>query len=182
MQATHKHVFGTRDPHTPMDKDCNGHFLFWWCFIPINSWLHKQIPSHEKLTSTAQHVTGQMRLVFSEHGWPETIISVNGPCYSDETFTKLMKDYSANHIKSSPHYPQSNGLAEKYVQIVKNIFYKAQEEGTDLYKSLMIYRNTPLSSHLQSPMQILQSWTARSQLPMFNTARKQFGLEKNNLE
>ena len=38
---------------------------------------------------------------------------------------------------------------------VKNLFYKAQEEGIDLYKSLMIYRNTPLSSQLQSPMQIL---------------------------
>ena len=37
----------------------------------------------------------------------------------------------------------------------------------------MIYRNTQLSSQLQSPMQILHSWTARSQLPMYNAARKQ---------
>ena len=125
---------------------------------------------------TVLHVTGQMKFIFSEYGWPETIISDNRLCYSAETFTKLMKDYSVNHITSSPHYLQSNGLAEKYVQIVKNLFYKAQEEGTDLYKSLMIYRNTPLSSYLQSPMQILQSQTARSQLPMSNTARKQFGL------
>ena len=68
-----------------------------------------------------------------------------------------MTDYSVNYITSSPHYLQSNGLADKYVQIVKNLFYKTQEEGTDLYKSLMIYRNTPLSNKLQSPMQILQS-------------------------
>ena len=79
------------------------------------------------------------------------------------------------HNKFS-HYPQSNGLAEKYVQIVKTLFYKAQEEGADLYKNLMIYRNTPLSSQLQSPMQILHSWTAKSQLPMSNVARKQHGL------
>ena len=98
-----------------------------------------------------------MKLVFSEYSWPEIILSDNGPCYSAEAFTKLMKDYSINHITSSPHYPQSNGLVEKYTQIVKNLFYKAQEEGKDLYKSLMIYRNTPLSSPIQSSMQILQS-------------------------
>ena len=51
-----------------------------------------------------------------------------------------MQEYSVNHITSSPHYTQSNGLAEKFVQIVKkNLFYKAREEGTDLHKSLMIY-------------------------------------------
>ena len=114
-----------------------------------------RFPVVRELTSmTAQHVTGQKKLMFSEYGWPETIISNNGACYSAEAFTKLMKDYDVNHITSSPHYLQTNGLVEKYIQIMKNIFYKVQEEGTDLYKSLMIYRNTPLSSHLQSPMQI----------------------------
>ena len=110
-----------------------------------------RLPVVRKLTSmTTQHVAGQMKLVFSEYGWPETIISSNGPCYSAETFTKLMKDYSVNHITSSPHYLQSNGLAEKYIQIVKkNLSYKVKEEDKDLYKSLMIYRNTPLSSSLQ---------------------------------
>ena len=88
-----------------------------------------------KLTSTtAQQVANQIKLIFSEYGWPETIVSDNGPCYSAETFTKLMTDYSVNHITSSPHYPQLNGLAEKYVQMVKNLFYKAQEDGTDSTK------------------------------------------------
>ena len=122
-----------------------------------------------KLASiTVQQVTSLMKLIFSEYSWPETIVSESGPCYSAETFTRLMTDYSVNHITSSPPYPQSNGLAEKYVQIVKNLFYKAQEEGADLYKSLMIYRNIPLSNKLQSPMQLLQSQTTRTsyQCPM----------------
>ena len=108
-------------------------------------------------STTVQQVASQMKLKFSKCGWPDTIVSDNSPCYSAETFTKLMTDYSVNHITSSPHYPQLNGLAEKYVQIVKNLFYKAQEEDTDLYKILMIYRNGPLLNKLQSPMQILQS-------------------------
>ena len=92
-----------------------------------------------KLTSTtAWQDASQMKLIFSEYSWPEIIVFDNGPCYSAETFTKLMIDYSVNHITSSPHY----------LQIVKNLFYKAQEEGTDLYKSLKIYRNTLLSNRL----------------------------------
>ena len=127
------------------------------------------------MSTTAQQVASQIKLIFSEYGWPETIVSDNGPCYSAETFTKLMADYSVNHITSSPHYPKSNGLAEKYVQTVKNRFHKVKED-TDLHKSLMIYRNTPLSHKLQSPMQILQSRTARTQLPMSSAARIQQGL------
>ena len=82
-----------------------------------------------------------------------------------------MRDYRVNHI--IPNYPQFNGLAEEYVQIVKNLFYKAKEEGTNLYKSLMINRNTPSSHKLQSPIHILQSLTARTQLPMSSVARIQ---------
>ena len=75
---------------------------------------------------------------------------------------------------SSPHYPQSNGLAEKYVQIVKNIFIKAYEEGTDYHKALMIYRNTPLDDNLLSPMQLLQGRAARSDLPMSYAAKVKY--------
>ena len=76
-----------------------------------------------KLTSlTGQHITTQCKLIFSEYGWQETLISDNGPCYTAEVFTNLMREYNVNHITSSPHYPQSNGLAVKYVQLVKNLF------------------------------------------------------------
>ena len=87
-----------------------------------------------------------------------------------------MMDMSINHITSSPHYPQSNGLAEKYVQIVKNLFIKAYEEGTDYQKALMIYRNTPLDDNLLSPMQLLQGRAARSDLQMSHAAKVKHGL------
>ena len=57
------------------------------------------------------------------------------------------------------------------------MFYKAREEGADLYKALMIYCNSPLTSNLRSPMQVLQNRVARSQLSMSNSARRQLGLE-----
>ena len=97
---------------------------------------------------SAQHVINHFKLIFSEYGWPDTLVSDNGPWYASEAFAKIMQEYNVNHITSLPHYPQSNGLAEKFVQILKNLFHRAREEGADQYKVLMIYRNTPLSSNL----------------------------------
>ena len=125
---------------------------------------------------SAQHIAEHFRLIFSDYGWPDMLVSDNGPCYVAKTFTSLMKEYAVNHITSSPHYPQSNGLAEKFVQIVKNLFYKVKDEGTDIYKCLMIYRNMPLESTSKSPMQMLQQRSARSQLPMSNVACRQLGI------
>ena len=45
----------------------------------------------------------------------------------------------------------------------------------------MIYHNPPLSGSLQSPMQILQSRSARSDLPMSNAARQQLDLQTEKL-
>ena len=88
-----------------------------------------------KLTSmTGQHVAGQCKLIFSEYGWPDTLVSDNGPCYTAETFTNMMKEYGVHHITSSLHYLQSNGLAEKFDQIVNNLFHKAKEGGKILLK------------------------------------------------
>ena len=92
-----------------------------------------------------------------------------------------MEEYHINDITSSPHYPQSNGLAEKYIQTVKNLFHKAKEEGQDLHKCLMTYRNTPLSNHSQSPMQILSNRATRSTLPLSNAVKQQMGLHSEDL-
>ena len=104
---------------------------------------------------TAQQVATHCKQICSEYGWTETLISDNEPCYTAEGFTNMMQEYGVNYITSSPHYPQSNGLAEKHVQIVKNLFHKAKEEGKDSFKYSMIYHNTPLSSNLHSPYTIL---------------------------
>ena len=119
---------------------------------------------------SAQHIAEHFRLIFSDYGWPDTLVSDNGPCYDAEMFTSLMKEYIVNHIASSPHYLQSNRLAEKFVQIVKNLFHKAKDEATNIYKCLMIYCNTPLASMSKSPMQMLQQRSARSQLLTSNAA------------
>ena len=123
-------AFGQEVPIFPWTKVATDLFHF-----EGNSYLllvdyTSQFPVVRKLRSmTAHHIADHIKQIFAEYGWPDTLVSDNGPCYTSETFKGLMEEYQVNHITSSPHYPQSNGLAEKYIQIVKNLFHKAKEEG-----------------------------------------------------
>ena len=181
-QTRHKLIIRTRNSILPWTKLATDIFHFEGDSYLVLVDYTGFFPIVCKLKSmTAQHIADHIKQIFAEYGWPDTIVSDNGPCYISETFKELMKEYQVNHITSSPHYPQSNGLAEKYVQIIKNLFYKAKEEGQDLYKCLIIYRNTPLSSHLQSPMQILSSRSTRYTLPLSNMAKRQMGIQGEEL-
>ena len=169
--------FGQEIPVVPWTKLASDIFHFqndsYLLIVDFTS----RFPVVRKLKSmTAKHVASHFAQVFSEYGWPDTLLTDNGPCYASHEFKQLMLDMSVNHITSSPHYPQSNGLAEKYVQIVKNLFIKAHEEGTDYHKALMIYRNTPLDDNLLSLMQLLQGRAARSDLPMSYAAKVKYGI------
>ena len=114
-----------------------------------------RFPIVYKLTSmTGVHIANQFKQVLSEYGWSDTLISDNGPCYTSQAFTSVMQAFSINYITSSLHYPQSNGLEEKYLQIVKYLLNKAKEKGKDFYNCLMVCYNTPLTGSLQSPVQI----------------------------
>ena len=50
---------------------------------------------------------------------------------------------SVNHITRSPYYPQNNGLAGKFVGIIKNLFHKAKEEGQSPYTALGLQKQIP---------------------------------------
>ena len=65
-------------------------------------------------------------------------------------------------ITSQAHLTTHNqiGFTAKYMQIAKKLFYKVKEEGRDLFKCLMVYCNTPLSTSLWSLMQNLPSRSA----------------------
>ena len=88
---------------------------------------------HKLSSMTGQHIATHCTQVFSEYSWPETLISDSGPCYTVEVFTNMMKEYGVNHITNSLHCPQYNGLAQKHVQTVKNMFHKAKQEGKDMF-------------------------------------------------
>ena len=102
----------------------------------------------------------------------DTLMSDNGPQYTSAEFKSFVTSYGIQHITSSPLYSQSNGLAEKAVQTVKNLFKKCKESGDDVYLSLLDLRNTLRDETIGSPMQRLMGRRAKTLLQIRDHLRK----------
>lgn len=85
----------------------------------------------------------------------------------------FVASYGIEHVTYSPLYPQSNGLAEKSVQTVKNLMKKCLESGDDVYLALLDLRNTPKDEQIGSPMQRLMGRRTKTLLPISDGLRKQ---------
>ena len=163
MEDQTNHFPWTINSSASLVQACHWYFSIWRSCILTNYGLYKQISKSVQAHFNDRHTCCKsMQVSVSEYGWPDSFISDNDPCYTLQNFTNVMQAFSVNHITSSPHYPQSNGLAEKYVQIVKCLFNKTKEKGKDFHKCLMIYQNTPLTGSMAMAMQILQGRSARS--------------------
>ena len=69
--------------------------------------------------------------------------------------------YGFNHITSSPHYHQSNGIAECTVKTVKRMLTTS----SDMYLALLSYRATPLPWCGLSPTELLMGRVIRTDVP-----------------
>ena len=54
-----------------------------------------------------------------ETGFPTTLVSDNGPQLVSKEFEEVVARWGVRHLLSPPYHPQSNGLAERAVGVVK---------------------------------------------------------------
>ena len=113
---------------------------------------------------TSSSVIMHLKSFFARHGIPRRVVSDNGPQFSSYEFKKFAQTYEFEHIPSSPYFAQSNGKAEKGVQIIKRLWAKSNETKTDPYLALLNYRSSPLSNG-RSPAELLMNRTLRTRLP-----------------
>ncbi|XP_011859118.1 PREDICTED: uncharacterized protein K02A2.6-like [Vollenhovia emeryi] len=96
--------------------------------------------------TTANKTVEVLEEIFARWGPCKTIVSDNGPQFVSSTFKEFCKRYAIEHITSAPYHPQSNGRAERFVDIMKTGMKKLEGEGnTDekLRSFLANYRRTP---------------------------------------
>ena len=116
----------------------------------------------QKLKSTTSaSVIVALQAIFSRHGIPSEFMSDNGPQFDSQEMKVFAAKYNFTHTTSSPHYPQSNGLAERTVKTVKKLL----KDSPDPYQALLSYRATPLPWCGLSPAELLMGRHLRTDVP-----------------
>ena len=127
-------------------------------------------------------VTTALKETFTERGYPDELVSNNGPCYRGEQFCEFLKRKGIKHTTSSPYYPQSNGLAEAYVKVVKNMMKKAQRCRVRFNDMLYQYRTSPVAGKRESPIELLEQRRPRTNMPYLGKSDPRRKTAPNNKE
>ena len=111
---------------------------------------------------TGQHIANQCKLIFSQYGWPETLISDNGPCYTTQALTSVMKSYDCES------YYQLSSITHSQMVLLRSMSSLWKACSTKLKKKAKIFTcvsydllQYSLTGSLWSPMQIPQGRNAQ---------------------
>ena len=78
---------------------------------------------------------------------PERLVLDSGTQFTSAEFTQFLEGNQIKHILSAPYHPASNGLAECFVQTVKQTLKASSNDGKSIHhhlaEFLFEYRATP---------------------------------------
>lgn len=135
------------------------------------------IDVHRLHSTTSQAIIKHLKSLFAVHGFPDVIVSDNGPQFSSREFEQFTARCNIRHRTSSPHHPQSNGEAERAVQTAKRLIASSG----DLDEALLAYRSTPLANGY-SPAELLFGRRIRSSVPCASELLKPAMVDNEKLQ
>jgi transposase InsO family protein len=123
----------------------------------------------EMSTSTSTALTiKELRKWFAAYGFPEQVVTDNGPQFSSEEFSTFMKMCGIKHLRCSPYHPASNGAVERLVQSFKRAMVAGEDKGvplsTRLTDFLLSYRSTPHTTTNRAPCELFLKRQIRTRL------------------
>lgn len=82
--------------------------------------------------TSSSEVIKTLKRWFATHGIPRILESDNGTCFTPAEFKDFSRVWGFEEVTSSPKYSQSNGLAERTVQAMKNLPSKCSLDSPDV--------------------------------------------------
>ena len=110
------------------------------------------------------------------YGLPEQIVSDNGPQFVSEDFAVFLKINGIKHTRSAPYHPSTNGLAERFVQSMKQALKASVGNGLSLSQRLcnflLMYRSSPHSTTGVSPSSLFLKREVRTRFDLLRPDRE----------
>ena len=133
----------------------------WEDLPPVADYFSRYMEVQTLAITTSASVIHSLKAIFTRHGVPSVLVSDNGPQYNSTEMQEFAALYNFKHIASSPHYPQSKGLAARMVKTAKSLLSKS----ADPYLALLSYRATPLPWCGLSPAELLMGRRLQTDIP-----------------
>lgn len=163
-------MFESNLPDLPYEQvsadilEYNGHFYL----VVIDSY-SKWLDALKLPDKTSKSVIDAFQFLFSIHGIPRILMVDNNPFKSNQCI-EFSKQLNFKIVSCSPHFHQSNGLAEKAVSIVKQFLKKCSKDPqATLQNCLLQYRVTPIAGLDASPAQLLMSRQLNTTIPIHSS-------------
>lgn len=135
------------------------------CYLVIYDYTTKWLDIKNIPSKSANSIINCLIDIFSQFGIPSEVVSDHVPFDSRECHN-FAEEWGFKFIFSSPRYPQSNGMAERGVQIAKKMLIKCNEDQTDYRLALLQYRSCPVSGTHFSPAQLMMNRNLKTKLPV----------------
>lgn len=145
-------------------------------YLILYDYMSKWLEIKHITSKSAQSIINVLKEVFSYFGIPKEIVADHVPFDSFQC-RQFADEWGFKFTYSSPRYPQSNGMAERGVQIAKKILTKCYEDKTDYRLALLQYRSFPVSGTHYSPAQLMMGRNLKTKLP----SSHEYLLPKQNL-
>ncbi|CAB3992860.1 Transposon Tf2-9 poly, partial [Paramuricea clavata] len=107
--------------------------------------------------------------IFSQFGYPEEMVSDNGPQFTSHEFKSFLHSCGIKHRLITPYWPAANATVERFNKTLGKAVKAAHAEGRnwkqELPKFFMMYRATPHISTGISPAELFFGRRIKTKLP-----------------
>jgi hypothetical protein len=131
-------------------------------FLLVVDYYSKYIELPLLQDKTASSVITSLKLIFARHDIPDKLVCDNMPFASHQPTTSA-KNWGFKIVTTSSRYPQSNGLAERHIQMVKQLLRK--NAGSDPYLAVLNLTRTPIPEFNASLAQLVMRRSLQTRLP-----------------
>ena len=165
----------TYEPMSRIHADYCGPFLGKYYALIIEDSFSRYPEVFFTTSATANFTMTALRKFFTREGIPQTLVTDNGQHFSAKELNDWLKGIGVIHLYSAPRHPCSNGLAERFVQTLKNAIKSAGKITTynELDKFvdnfLFQYRNAIHTTTNKTPSLLFKGRNLRSSAALDTT-------------